>query len=373
MRKVYLYSSRRKSLSKKEILIVGAGPSGLALAIFLSEKGYKPRIIDKKAVISEYSKALGVNARTLSILEEFNITQRFLQNGRIMPAVSVWKNNKLVFRNEFATSKQKYPFVLVQPQKESEEILLEELSNRKIQVEYSTELETFEENENDYIATINSKIKEQHHSDYIIGADGSHSVVRKKLNIEFEGFRYNETWELYDVELEIDLPKDDANILLHKKGGMILIRIKNNIWRVAGSLTDLLNYLPKNTKIGNINWSSKFNISHNVAKSLVANNAVLIGDAAHIHSPIGGRGMNLGIEDAYIVSRLIKEDRLNEYEKIRKSYLRKTVSKVNNMTQIMAGTSFASKIMRSNLHFAKPFIPIVKPTLRDFALGLDNM
>jgi 2-polyprenyl-6-methoxyphenol hydroxylase-like FAD-dependent oxidoreductase len=153
---------------------------------------------------------------------------------------------------------------------------------------------------------------------------------------------------------------------------MIMIRIKENVWRVAGNMKDVLNYLPAKTTFGKITWQSKFNISHNIAHSLVHDNIVLIGDAAHIHSPIGGRGMNLGIEDAYIVSRLIKENRLSEYEKLRKDYLRKTVSRVNNMTQFVAGHSAFSRFARNMMGMFKPFYPLVKSQARNFALGLDK-
>jgi 2-polyprenyl-6-methoxyphenol hydroxylase-like FAD-dependent oxidoreductase len=355
-----------------EILIIGAGPSGLSMAIFLYELGYRPRIIDKKPCISEYSKALAVNPRTLEIFDEFNLTPRFLLNGRKMPAVNFWKDEKIIFKNEFGKTKHKYPFLLIQPQKESEEILLEELANRKIPVEYSTQFESFTHNENEYQTIIVKEDKAIHTSNYIIGADGAHSMVRKQQNIEFEGFRYKETWELYDVELNMNLPEDEAHIRFLDKGGMLMIRIKENVWRVAGNITGLLNYLPKNTIVGKINWESKFTISHNLAKTLVKDNNVLIGDAAHLHSPIGGRGMNLGIEDAYIVSKLIKEDRLNEYDQLRKNYLRKTVKRIDKMTQLIAGYSAFSPLLRNYSGIVKPFFPFIASPSRNFVLGLDK-
>jgi 2-polyprenyl-6-methoxyphenol hydroxylase-like FAD-dependent oxidoreductase len=369
-------------LPSKEILISGAGPSGLALGIFLAEQGFRPRIIDKKSEVSKYSKALGVNPRSLEILERYGIAQRFLSNGHKMPAVNLWKGDKHVLRNDFSKAKHKYPFVLVQPQRESELILLEELAKRKIEVEYSTQLISFSESDarlNDPFgqgkvnAVINKNGETSSHAcDILIAADGAHSDIRKQSGIEFRGFRYKETWELYDVELETSIPADEASIRIFNEGGMIMIRIKENTWRVAGNLQNVLHYLPKNTRTGTISWQTKFNIAHNIAATLVKGNVVLIGDAAHIHSPIGGRGMNLGIEDAFVLSKFISGDRLQEYNKVRRPYLHRTVSRVNNMTQFMAGHSAFRKFMRNRIGLFKPFFPFAMMMGRNFALGLDR-
>lgn len=354
---------------KKEILIAGAGPSGLAMAIFLSDLGYHPRIVDKKSCIGPHSKALGVNPRTLQILEQYNLTERFLANGRKMEAINIWKGDKHIYRNEFSSIKHKYPFMLIQPQKESEEIFLEEVQRRGMKVEYETELLSLEEQGNQYITRFSNS--DSHHFDYVIGSDGGHSIVRESIGLEYEGFSYDEKWEIYDIELETNLNKDEGHIRIFNEGGMIMIRLKGNVWRVAGNMTSLLDYIPKDCSQGNVDWHSTFRIHHKVANRLSLSNAAIIGDAAHLHSPVGARGMNLGIEDAFIASKLLHSGTMNQFTSLRQPYLMKTVDRINRMTTGMAGDTLSSRLLRRNLGFFRVFFPLVMPIARRFLLGLN--
>lgn len=358
--------------NNKEIAIIGAGPSGLSMALFLSEQGFHPRIFDKKEAIGIHSKALGVNPKTLEIMKPFGITKRFLANGRKMSAINFWQADRHIYKNDYSKINSEFPFMLIQPQKESEEILLEEVEARNIKVHYNSEFIEFTKTEDKYSVAVENQQISQVGFDYIIGADGGHSRIRKQLDIPYQGFRYDEEWELYDIELDMKVNPDEGHIRLFPEGGMIMIRLKDNIWRLAGNIESILNYLPKNTTIGQIHWESKFRINHKVAKNLVVDNIVLIGDAAHLHSPIGARGMNLGIEDAFICSRLLKENRLSEYTSIRRPYLEKTVNRINNLTMGIAGASTLSKLIRNKIGIMKFLFPIVMPKARDFALGMDK-
>lgn len=353
----------------KEILIAGAGPSGLSAAIFLSELGYKPRIIDKKSSIDIHSKALAVNAQTLKIFEPLGISKRIFDNALKVPAVNIWKRDKLAIRNEFKTVNGNPPFLLLQPQRESEEILLDEVSKRGINVEYSTTLTSVEKTGNDYKSIINGS---EFQSNYIIAADGAHSVIRKQSNLDFAPIKDNGIWELYDVELDMPIAKNEAHVRFYKEGGMIMLPMKNNFWRLAGKLKNLLNYLPAQTTIGNISWQTTFHVSHHLAGQLTSENIVFIGDAAHLHSPIGGRGMNLGIEDAYISTGLLHNGKLNDYNTLRRPYLNKTINRISRLTDTMVENTRLSRFVRNNIAFAKPFFPIVQPNMTRFLFGLDK-
>ena len=351
----------------KDILIVGAGPSGLSLAIFLSDLGYAPTIIDKKKSISPFSKALGVNPRTLELFKDAKITDRFLSNGRKMEAINIWKGNKHLFKNQFSKINHEFAFMLIQPQKESEEILLEEVTERNIEVKYGHAFHKMIEKGEKYETTIDHLGVKQY--DIVIGADGGKSHVREALQISMDGFTYDEDWEVLDVILDLPLNKDEGHIRIFDEGGMIMIRLKDDVWRIAGNMKDILNYLPTNTKVGKIIWTSNFRINHKLANTLSTHNTALIGDAAHLHSPIGARGMNLGIEDAWIVSQLIKENRLHDYTDERISFLNQTVARVNMMTMAFAGNSNMSRLLRKNIGLFRLLFPIVMPRARKFILG----
>lgn len=357
-----------------KILVVGAGPSGLATALFLSEQGIKPGIIEKNSHISQYSKALGVNPRTLELLEKSGVTKRFLEKGRKMEKINIWKQDLHIIQNDLSKIPHKYPFMLIQPQKTSEAILLEELGNRKIEVEFKTSFKSLSTDS----TTVNvvllkpNKVLEEQEFNLLIGADGAKSEVREQIGIRSLGFQYTEEWELFDVELDLPLARDEGHVRLFREGGMIMIRLKHNIWRVAGNMKSLLNYLPKGCRVGEMVWESKFRISHRVADELVKDKVVLIGDAAHLHSPLGARGMNLGIEDAFIVSNLIVENRISEYTKIRKAFLERTVRRINGITQGLAGDSFFSRFLRTNIGLLKFAFPLAMPIARKFIMGLNK-
>lgn len=355
----------------REITIAGAGPTGLAVALFLNKNGVEPYIFEKKLERSTLSKAFGVNPRTLSLLEGTGATKRFLETGRKMTALNLWRNGKIILKNDFSNKKIKYPFMLVQSQEDSERILEELLAEKGIKIDRGKELKNIKSNNDSVLYSLKTENNEQI-SKYFYAADGAGSTTRKSLNLSFSGIKMEDPWNLYDLELDIPLNQDDAHVFLLDNGAVFTVRLKDNIWRVIGNVKNLLEHLPKGTKAGKIIWDSDFGISHRVIEKFQYSNVFLGGDAAHIHSGLGARGMNLGIEDAYVFAELYSQNRLGEYNKMRKPIVDKVMDSIEMMTDMVRGHSFKSKVMRKMTPILPIVFGLVKNYASNFVLGLDH-
>ena len=355
----------------KDVLIVGAGPSGLSLALFLKAHGISSTIIDKKKKISHYSKALGINPKTLGLLKSVGLLADFMEAGYLMNAMNLRKEDKLVHKIRFDKARTEFPFMLVLPQSQSEAILLQACLSKNINVFLDSELSSFEITNDKVGVNIKSEYSFAPEYDIIIGADGIHSKVRQLSNIEFKGYSFQNVWKLFDVELKTSLNPDEGNIIAFREGAMILLRVKDNIWRVAGSRDNILEYLPKSSQVRKVIWESDFIIHQKLAAQLSSQNCALIGDAAHVHSPLGARGMNLGIEDAYVLAQCIAENKLTDYHNLRFKYLKKVINRIGWMTKTMAGSSGMSRMLRSIMPGLGFLMPMVTPGIRDFVMNVD--
>lgn len=360
--------------SEKEILIIGAGSTGLSSALFLSEAGFQPRIIEKRKDRLKITKALGVNPKTLKLLEQFGVTKRFLENGRKVNCFNFWCKNKLIYRNDFSDIRHPYPFMLVQPQFETEAILEETLAERKIFVERNKALENIS-TANDItkinFSDLDGKLNQFDFPGIVIGADGNKSKVRECLGIDFKGWEHHEEFTMYDVELKTPISASDGHYHFFKEGGMLMLHIRDDVWRVGGNMKDVFNYLPKGTQTGKISWETKFTIREMIASRFNMDNVYLLGDAAHIHSPAGARGMNLCIEDGYIFTGLLKENREREFYKMRYPTIKRTVGILGQLTDKVGGRNFIGNTIRSNFDKLSFLFPLIMPRVKKFLLGLD--
>lgn len=355
-------------------LIAGAGPTGLAAALFLAERGIGSRVIEKKLEPSPYSKAFGVNPRTLELLENTGVTEQLLAQGWRMSALNLWQNNHRLLRLDFSRVNHRFPFMLIHSQAKTEALLAEAVSKRNVQIERGVKLEQVEASQNGATATLRDGDgqSETVTASYLLGADGSHSTVREELDIGFSGSAYEEAWQLFDVALDVSLPRDEAHAFLLDGGAMFMVRIEDDVWRVLGNAPDLLNHLPQNTRTGKVEWESDFGISHRIAEHFQKGYACLAGDAAHIHSGLGARGMNLGIEDAYVFAALVAEGRLEDYERLRRPVVKSVMQTVERMTEIPRGRSFLAKTARTVAPVLAPFASFVTGSAGKWILGLDH-
>lgn len=359
--------------SDVELLIIGAGPTGLATALFLAERGHRPRIVEKAQSISPYSKAFGVNVRTMDLLEPTGVTARFIENGRRMRHLRLLRKGEQLARLNFTDVDDRYPFMCVQGQADSERILEEALQERGIVVERGIEAQAIEiKADKTVVELMGPNGAERVVADQVLGADGADSMVRKSLGFSFDGASYDEPWRLWDLELDTPLDPDDGHIFLLDHGGMFVVRHRDNIWRVVGSGPDLLYALPQGTTHGDVHWQSEFRISNRVAGTFSKGPVFLAGDAAHIHAGIGARGMNLGIEDAYVFAELFHKNELDRFDGLRRPVVNKVVGQITRMMAVPRADTAAGRVVRTFPFVVRLAVPLLRSRIEPWVLGLDH-
>ena len=368
------------------VFIVGAGPSGLAAACFLTKLGIKFRIIDKNTERSDKSKALGVQAGTLECLDYAlgdEISKALIAAGK--PAREAWVH---IFDQEpqkidLSTIPSKYNYVLITAQSETERVLEEYLNKNSIKVERQTELVSLEEKSDFIISKIrNSKGElEEVQSSFVMGCDGAHSAVRHISGIPFLGDSYPGDFILGDVKMEWPWPYQSIRTFIGEKGLAVGFPMKDeNRYRfiMVPNFTpptppkneiDLKEFQEITTtlshgkiKILESNWLTRFRVNHRMVSHFQKGRLFLSGDAAHIHSPAGGQGMNTGIQDVFNLTFKLNQvlsgekplSFLENYEKERLPVAR----------SVLKNTDFATRfgILQANVftEFAKRHIlPLV--------------
>lgn len=320
-RKVYTPDSIQISpnTTPASALIVGAGPVGLTAALELHRRGAEIHLIEKSADRSELSKAVGINARSLELLNASGVTARLLAAGLKVKHINIRDGEDILVRVDFSKLPGPYNFLLSLPQSETERILEEALFDRGVAIQRQTELIDFAESDGAVEARLSGGNSETRQTaDYIIGCDGAHSTVRKKLGLGFPGEPYPESWSLADVRMEWPFGHGDGNLFMERGNGVLfVISLPEDRFRVIANVPDALSLLPSRSHVSEIFWQTDFTVSLRQVESYGKGRAFLAGDAAHIHTPAGGRGMNLGIEDASVLAERIATGGLETYTRDR--------------------------------------------------------
>jgi 2-polyprenyl-6-methoxyphenol hydroxylase-like FAD-dependent oxidoreductase len=307
-----------QTTQRKSILIAGAGPVGLTAAVELKRRGFEPRIIDPDSEVSLESRALAVNPRTLDLMEPSGVTEMMLAAGNRAKRVVIRRNQKILAEIDLTLIPHRFNFLLVLAQSKTEEILIQKLSELGTEVEKNTALESFRVGQNIECQLDNGQ---RTTADILIGADGSHSAVRKTLGLNFEGETDEQIFGLADVELDDwPFPTDTAVLTIMDTHLAPYLPMREGFGRFISTRGDCLNNLPHDAKVKKVTWETDFKLSYRQVQTYQSGNVFLAGDAAHIHSPVGGRGMNLGMEDACWLAWLLENGRAQEY-----SYLRHPV------------------------------------------------
>jgi 2-polyprenyl-6-methoxyphenol hydroxylase-like FAD-dependent oxidoreductase len=305
-------------MSDHQVLIVGAGPTGLVLALWLTKSGIPVRIIDKTDSPGTTSRALVFHARNLEFYHQLGIDRIAIERGIEFKRANLWLRGRRVGSVSFGdigVPISPYQYALIYPQDLHEQMLVEQLAMLGVHVERSTELLNFVQAENEVRAEIRTKSGEVEvcQVTYLAGCDGAHSTVREKLGVGFPGGIYAETYYVADISGngpvingELSLALDDADFLaIFPMKGEGRVRLVGTVRQEQDRQQELawenvsqtiIEHLKLN--VDEVKWFSSYRVHHRVAAHFQKANVFLLGDAAHIHSPVGGQGMNTGVGDA---------------------------------------------------------------------------
>src|SRR3989454_10265008 len=367
-----------------EVLVVGAGPTGLVLALWLARLGIQVRIIDKTAGPGSTSRALAVQARTLEFYRQLGFADELVEAGLVFSAANLWARGRRAAHVELGrlgAGKSPFPYGLIYPQDEHERFLIERLKELDVRVERMTELIDFEEVDGRIVARLQGSTCE---TACLAGCDGARSTVREKLGISFPGGTYEHLFYVADVdasgplmdrELHVSIDESDFAAVFPLKGEG-RVRLIGTIRPGAEKEGEHLGWedVGKNVlqrlriDVRRVNWFSTYRVHHRVADRFRTGRAFLVGDAAHIHSPVGGQGMNTGIGDAvnlaWKLAAVVRGDAdqaiLDTYETERIAFARRLVATTDHAFTGVTSSSAFRRALRLHL------VPVVIPSLFAF-------
>lgn len=377
---------------KTDVLIVGAGPTGLVLAIWLTKQGVSVRIVDKSTGPGETSRAMAVQARTLELYRQLDMADAVVAAGYKTPAMNMWVRGQRKAQIQLTDAGEDispYPFVLVFPQDKHERLLVERLRALGVEVERQTEFVSFEEKDDQIVAKL-KKVDGQIETctvSYLAGCDGAKSPIRHQIGAGFDGGTYKQVFYVADVEASGVEPAGEAHVALDKSDfALVMAYGPANQYRLIGTVQGERAVHPENLtfedvaqdainglriKIDKVNWFSSYRVHHRVTDHFRRGRIFLLGDAAHVHSPAGGQGMNTGIADAinlaWKLTAVIKErapiSLLDSYEQERKAFAHKLVETTDRLFTFATAEGGFASFVRTR----------IAPIFASVAYGFDNV
>ncbi|MDX7953713.1 FAD-dependent monooxygenase [Lichenihabitans sp. Uapishka_5] len=365
-------------MARTEVLVVGAGPTGLVMALWLDAQGVKVRIIDKSTGPGTTSRATAVHARTLELYRQTGIADAVVAAGHRSSGINMWTGGKRrahVPFNDFGDTVTPYPFLLIYPQDLHEAFLVERLRERNIEVERQTELVDFTDNGTGVTARLRGP---DGHEDtceaaYLTGCDGARSTVRTVLGASFEGGTYEQRFYVADVEVESDPFDGETSIVFDGPEFMLVMPYgRPGVLRFVGTVrgdraeaSEPLTFddvghrsvAALGLTVRTVNWFSTYRVHHRVTERFRHGRAFLLGDAAHVHSPAGGQGMNTGIGDAinlaWKLAAVLKgragDDLIDSFEAERPVFARKLVETTDRAFTFVTATGNVAEFIRTRI------------------------
>ncbi len=355
-----------------DVLIVGAGPVGLFLANECARRGLSWRLVETHASQSEHSKALAIFPRTLEIFDMAGIVRPFLEVANRVTSVAVVAHGRTLAHMPFTPEESPYPFIAMVPQNVTEAILAEEIQSKGGVIEYETTFVTAHERDDLVYATLDCKGERlELTASFVVGCDGAHSAVRHLLNLSFEGAQYQDLFLLADVDTNDILPADQLQLCPSESGPLAIFPMSATRRRIvatigqsegdAPSLELVQRLLSQRARRGieacALHWSSYFRIYHRHVAALRVGRIFVAGDAAHIHSPFGGQGMNTGLHDIWNLAWKLdlflhghgREELLDSYGAERLPVIKSVIATTDFMTKVMGTPNKLAQALRDTI------------------------
>ena len=328
----------------RSILIAGAGPVGLAAALELARRGFLPRIVDDGSgpTPMEESRALGVNARTLTLLSPSGVANHILAAAQPIERFRVRSDKKILIQLDTREVKGRFSAVCALPQGSTERLLMEALSVYGISPEWQTAVVAdamSDPRKPEVTLRRTDGTSETVRPDILIGSDGAHSAVRKALGAGFPGEALEAYFYLADFRYAEPVDTHFGEISLFDPGMVGRLPVTADIIRYISTLENFESRIVHPAAIAEKTWASQFRINFRHVEPMAKGNVFLAGDAAHIHSPAGARGMNLGIEDACWLAWLIAEGREQEYSALRIPAVKQVLKQTYALTRLITMTN----------------------------------
>ncbi|HSX89064.1 MAG TPA: FAD-dependent monooxygenase [Pseudomonas sp.] len=346
---------------KSHVLIVGGGPTGMTLALQLQRFGIGFRLIDKRRKEPSGSKALSINPASLNLLDDLGVAEKLVDLGHKTEVINLVYDNRPLMRARFARLPSKFPFFLMLPQPETEQVLEQRLNELGHSIERDCELLGLRQHDDGVEVELRTGDgRERQHFDYVVGCDGGLSKVRNELELDFSGYDYNMHFILADLRIEWQGAREQGFYFIRDDGFLILLPLKDGYHRIVikvneqcppgykPSLEEIRDYIARyeipGLQVSDPIWLSSAPFYNRSAATIRRGRVFLAGDAAHLFSPIGGFGMNSGIADAfnlgwklgYTLNGLGNDELLQSYVEEREQNTRTLLAKTDKSTSLIA-------------------------------------